>query len=52
VLPALSVAVAVNEKVPTPFGWPPVTLTLHDPAKPDPPLLVALHDGAGTAPSV
>src|SRR5919202_4949843 len=52
VLPALSVAVAVKEKVPTPLAVPPVTVSLQPlasmPEKPS----VAVHDAAGTAPRV
>src|SRR5919202_4883657 len=52
VLPALSVAVAVKEKVPTPLALPPVTVSLQPlasmPEKPS----VAVHDAAGTPPRV
>ena len=50
VLPALSVAVAVQVNVPTPLAVPPVTATLQvsSPEK----LSVAVQVAAGAAPSV
>jgi hypothetical protein len=46
----LSVAFAAKTNVPTPLARPPLTDTVHGPAPEKP--SVAVHDAAGTAPSV